>query len=343
MNFELHIINIVDLLSISTAFLLGLVFVFVKSKKNKSNIFLGLFLWSLTLEVFTTLVSSLDYDAHMLDSSTFTIPLLCLYIVSVLGYRIHLWYGLLLLPCISQVIDILPFSLDWICNIGVLCFILYVLASHNKKIGAYYSDIENKTLSWIKGIVYVYLFFHGLWIIEEWVGDEVEIIRELFASISAILTLLMIYWVGYKGVSQPGIFDIKIAHQQVQPKEKPVANLSEITIDVFQDINNKVLAKEYYKQADITISKLANELSINEKDLSRLINDHTGNNFYHFINHYRVEEFKRLIHSDKSHYMSLLGLAEEAGFASKSTFYHVFKSYEGMTPKQYFNKRKKSE
>ena len=53
------------------------------------------------------------------------------------------------------------------------------------------------------------------------------------------------------------------------------------------------------------------------------------------INNLRVNEFKMLIQSPKANQLSLLGLANEAGFSSKSTFYAAFKKLEGMTPKQY--------
>ena len=74
-----------------------------------------------------------------------------------------------------------------------------------------------------------------------------------------------------------------------------------------------------------------------------MINTHTQNNFYHFTNQFRVEEFKKLLLSTKAKQLSLLGLAEEAGFYSKSIFYTVFKDAEGITPKQYQNQLKKSE
>ena len=74
-----------------------------------------------------------------------------------------------------------------------------------------------------------------------------------------------------------------------------------------------------------------------------MINTYTQNNFYHFTNQFRVKEFKKLLLSTKAKQLSLLGLAEEAGFYSKSIFYTVFKDAEGITPKQYQNQLKKSE
>ena len=56
----------------------------------------------------------------------------------------------------------------------------------------------------------------------------------------------------------------------------------------------------------------------------------------------QIEKFKQLVQSSKFQQFSILGLASEAGFSSKSTFYAAFKKFEGMSPKQYENSIKKS-
>jgi AraC-like DNA-binding protein len=79
-----------------------------------------------------------------------------------------------------------------------------------------------------------------------------------------------------------------------------------------------------------------------ERVISILINDNTDTTFYHFINQLRIKEFKKHLIEDEHQKFTLFGLAQEVGFSSKSTFYTSFKSIEGMTPKQYQSKLKKS-
>jgi AraC-like DNA-binding protein len=71
--------------------------------------------------------------------------------------------------------------------------------------------------------------------------------------------------------------------------------------------------------------------------LSRVINDGFGKNFFDFINTYRIEEFKR--RADDPHYknFTLLGIAYEVGFNSKSAFNRSFKKITGQTPREHFN------
>lgn len=61
MKIELSIINIVEILSVGTAFMFGLFFILSKSKNNLANVFLSLFFWSLTTEALST---STDKELH---------------------------------------------------------------------------------------------------------------------------------------------------------------------------------------------------------------------------------------------------------------------------------------
>jgi len=69
--------------------------------------------------------------------------------------------------------------------------------------------------------------------------------------------------------------------------------------------------------------------------LSRVINEHFGRNFFDFINGYRVAEVKRKILDPAYAHFSLLGIAFESGFNSKSAFNRVFKKITGQTPSQF--------
>lgn len=69
--------------------------------------------------------------------------------------------------------------------------------------------------------------------------------------------------------------------------------------------------------------------------MSHLINAGLGENFYDFINKYRVEEVKRLMADPQKQNYNLLGIALEAGFKSKSTFNLIFKRFTGLTPTEY--------
>jgi AraC-like DNA-binding protein len=90
-----------------------------------------------------------------------------------------------------------------------------------------------------------------------------------------------------------------------------------------------------YRDAELTVSKLADKLSVPAPHLSQTINQRLNQNFIDFINTYRVEEAKRrLVDPSRRHY-SVLAVAEEVGFNSKSSFNSVFKKHVRMTPSEF--------
>ncbi|WP_109301025.1 AraC family transcriptional regulator [Aquimarina sp. AU474] len=111
--------------------------------------------------------------------------------------------------------------------------------------------------------------------------------------------------------------------------------LDENSKEQFKTIESKIKSERLFQNPNLNLRVLAANLDVKEKELSKLINQCSETNFYQFINRFRVDEFKNLMQSPKARQMSILGLAQEAGFSSKSTFYSAFKTIEGVTPKQY--------
>jgi adenylate cyclase len=90
-----------------------------------------------------------------------------------------------------------------------------------------------------------------------------------------------------------------------------------------------------FLQANLTLRQLAEMINIHPNSLSELLNEKVGKNFSEYINHYRVETFKEIATTPKNAHLSLLGLAYESGFNSKTAFNSFFKKETGMTPNQY--------
>ncbi len=85
----------------------------------------------------------------------------------------------------------------------------------------------------------------------------------------------------------------------------------------------------------MTLRQLAQMIDIHPNSLSELLNEKIGKNFSEYINHYRVETFKEMAIEPNNTHLSILGLAYESGFNSKTVFNTFFKKETGMTPKQY--------
>jgi YesN/AraC family two-component response regulator len=86
------------------------------------------------------------------------------------------------------------------------------------------------------------------------------------------------------------------------------------------------------------LAELAEALNVNRNNLSQVINTYEQKNFYDYINQKRVEEFKRVASLPENQKYTLLGLANDCGFNSKTSFNRNFKNATGLSPTEYLKK-----
>lgn len=94
-------------------------------------------------------------------------------------------------------------------------------------------------------------------------------------------------------------------------------------------------AERPYADGELTLQKLAGRLSIPAQHLSQTVNGRLNQSFTDFVNAYRVAEAKRKLTDPRLKHYSVLAIAEEVGFNSKSAFNAVFKKQTGMTPSEF--------
>lgn len=100
-------------------------------------------------------------------------------------------------------------------------------------------------------------------------------------------------------------------------------------------LDNLLSVEEIYTDPEINLSSLAEKTGLSMNDLSYLINTSYKMNFYGLINNYRIEKVKQMLLNEKYSHLTILGVAYESGFTSKSTFNDLFKKYTGITPREY--------
>lgn len=106
-------------------------------------------------------------------------------------------------------------------------------------------------------------------------------------------------------------------------------------------LKEAVAVNHLYEDAELTLTTLALKLGIHPHELSRIINLGLAKNFSDFINEFRVREIARKMRDPAYDRLTLLGIAYESGFNSKTTFNRVFKEMTGKTPVDYKNSVKK--
>lgn len=124
-----------------------------------------------------------------------------------------------------------------------------------------------------------------------------------------------------------------------QPKSNPRVRtqlLSDEEAADFQAALDRYMLEELaFLSPDLSLRQLAAEINMHPNQLSWLLNSQYGKNFNAFVNDYRIDHFKKLASDHGNRHISLIGLAYESGFNSKSVFNTYFKKREGLTPSAY--------
>ncbi len=90
-----------------------------------------------------------------------------------------------------------------------------------------------------------------------------------------------------------------------------------------------------YLSNKLSIQEVSKKLNIPRQYISEVLNMHMNTNFQDFINQYRVEEFIHRLKNDQNNHYTLLAIATDVGFSSKSSFNATFKKIKGLTPTQF--------
>jgi AraC-like DNA-binding protein len=162
----------------------------------------------------------------------------------------------------------------------------------------------------------------------------------------------LIYSLGYLGLRKPEVLTgdlgrettshgatgvrVETADESIPAKKYEKSTLTPERAERYlRRLLNHMETEKPYVDGELTLPKLAERLSIPAPHLSQIINERLQQNFFDFVNTYRVEEAKRrLLDPAKQHY-SVLAIAEEVGFNSKSSFNAVFKKHVQMTPSEF--------
>ena len=144
----------------------------------------------------------------------------------------------------------------------------------------------------------------------------------------------MAYAMGYLRLSKPEIL-INIENES-QVKMYEVSTLSpEMSERYLNKLLHAMESEQLFTDGELTLQRLAEKLSIPAQHLSQVINERRSQSFSDLINTYRVEAAKKKLVDPKMQHYTVLAIAEDVGFNSKSSFNAVFKKHTNMTPSEF--------
>lgn len=146
-----------------------------------------------------------------------------------------------------------------------------------------------------------------------------------------------IYIVGYFSLKQPELFRI-VRQETVKVQAKRLSDFE--TAQLKKSLEDLLREERVYLESDLTLGELSKLLNASSNDVSWLLNNEYKASFYDFINQYRIKEFLSRVHANDHARQTILSIALDVGFNSKSTFNKMFKVQMDVTPSQYIKNLK---
>lgn len=228
-----------------------------------------------------------------------------------------------------------------------------LLRKHQRVISDLFSNQEKINLHWLRNLIFG---IAGIWLAVLFGNDTI-----VFGG-----AVLFVLFIGYFGIRQGGIFThqpaIELAQASYDEPDFPVSQESnagrvstpagvkdttpekkkyeksgltpEAAESLHQQLQDLMSGQQLYKDSELSLTDLAERLDTHPNYLSQIINEKEGKNFYDYVNAMRVEAFLKMAAQEESQRFTLLALALECGFNSKSTFNRYFKKATGQSPSE---------
>jgi AraC-like DNA-binding protein len=226
--------------------------------------------------------------------------------------------------------------LEQLIEMGLYIYYFYQALKFYKHYQAWtvqrFSDPDAVSLRWYRNVLIVLI----LAVMADWLQLAVDMAFQLSFEQDWWDNLLMvglIYYMCIAGYAQ--VQPMRDLTFNDQPEAVAPAEAQPDYGDWKVKIDRHMAEQRPYLQPELTLAGLAQQLKTNPSVLSGIINGVYEKNFNDFVNQYRVAEFQRQAQDPQNRHLTLLAIALDCGFNSKSTFNRAFKQATGLTPKEF--------
>lgn len=247
--------------------------------------------------------------------------------------------------------------------IKIISFSLYLLLAvrlllkHRQRIKDVFSYRQKITLNWLSYLLLLFAvgLFNGLIVLLFF--QEYQEQTQLMGFMG-VFSITAVFYLGIMGLMQPVIYlgreqsylqqasELQREEADEVPVEQPKYRKSSLADEDMRRIASKLEEKmqhqQLYLDPALTMPKLASSIGVSPNYLSQTLNTYYQSSFFDYINGLRIEYSKALLSDSARQGLSIIDIAMESAFNSRSTFYAAFKQTVGMTPAQ-FRKQQQSQ
>ena len=246
----------------------------------------------------------------------------------------------------TPIIQILTFP-NIILGPTYLIWTLILLRKHMKNIKNNFSYTEKISLRWLKYIL-VGMGFVWIAVIFANIVSSLSILTDsMHDHVIYLAATIVMFFLGYFGIKQKAIYSTIATNSNpeidnnLNKTEKKRSRYKKSGLKKTEaEVQLKKLLDYFendkpYLNGKLNLKEVADHIDTSVNHLSQIINELLDKSFFDFVNGYRVEEVRNLLSDSKNKQYTLLAVAYESGFNSKSSFNSIFKKITGLTPSQY--------
>ena len=226
---------------------------------------------------------------------------------------------------------------------------LILLSRHSRNIANSFSYTEQINLNWLRNVIGGMGFVFLVVIVSNILVRFPFLSIDMHEHLIYFAITVAVFFLGYFGIKQQAIYKSdpsSLSNASSRPqnqKKKKSTQYLHSGLKQEEAEGHAAVLKDYFEKekpfldGKLSLGNVAEYMNISVNHLSQVINEKLGMTFFDFVNSYRVDEVKERLSSPDAKSFTLLGIAYDSGFNSKSSFNSIFKKFTGLTPSQYAN------
>ncbi|SDS54274.1 transcriptional regulator, AraC family [Polaribacter sp. KT25b] len=342
----------------------------VKTDKKLSNRLLAAFLIITAIDISAFFYHNfiqlpLGLEMLRVRISSFKDPLLFLYILSVIytNFNLKKKHLVHILPWLVHIIVLIPnfFLVDenskltffnnyeqtsegkfltifgrFISASYFIAEIYYVLRYRKLLLENYTDKNAFKNYNWLKQLLILLTIGQIITIVKNNFRSYYSLeATDVLRTITLLFGIFFIFWLVLKALNSPKLFRGIDVNLLTSKEISKVSVVDQKVNEQLKSLKKYMETEKPYLNPSLTIRNLSEEIKMNSRDLSVLINQNLNQHFFDFVNEYRIKDAMEILKNPSKKEFTVLEILYEVGFNSKSSFNTAFKKHTNLTPTQF--------
>lgn len=220
--------------------------------------------------------------------------------------------------------------------IGYLAATLKRISHFGVELRNIFSDLGNKELAWLRNLLFAYGAAWSLSLVYCLLAHVMRVTgsHQSLTIATTMVSVAVLLPMSVLAFRQPAVF-AGIGQSLMNTGTSSAVSTSDPSSESLASRIERLMKEHQpYLYSNLTVDRLARQAELSPRELSQFLNQQMGNNFYEFVNGYRIEHARQRL-ADPADTGTITDIMYESGFNSKSVFNTLFRKTNGKTPSQY--------